>query len=387
MADIFISYARQDLDWVSKLAAHLAAAGWSVWWDSKIPAGRTFRQVIDEALEAARCVVVVWSEKALASDWVLEEADEGRKRRILVPVLKERVRPPLGFRQVQAADLTNWQGDENDQQYQSLVGDINALIGPPAKSLAGSPVARSQLPDPKLSPFGESVDPKTGIAFITIPAGEFDMGSETGESDERPVHRVRITQPFRLGKYPVTNAEYERFLKAHPQMSPPRYWTNSQFNDPRQPVVGVSWHDAQAFCQWAGCRLPTEAEWEYACRAGSKGRFCFGDDETRLGEYAWYDANSSARTHPVGQKKPNQWGLYDAHGNVWEWCQDWHGPYSEQHVSDPTGPKQGDYRVLHGGSWNRNATNLRSAFRGQTNPDYRDDYVGFRCVWLGDSSP
>jgi formylglycine-generating enzyme required for sulfatase activity len=238
-------------------------------------------------------------------------------------------------------------------------------------------------------PLEQFVDPRTGIAFITIPAGEFDMGSNDRDSDEKPVHRVRLTKPFRLGKYPVTNAEYERFLKANPKVKPPPYWNNSQFNDPQQPVVGVSWDDAQAFCQWAGCRLPSEAEWEYACRAGSKGRYCFGDDESQLEEYAWFRKNSGGKTQPVGQKKPNQWGLYDVHGNVWEWCQDWFGSdyYRRSPKVDPTGPEKGDSRVLRGGSWRGVAAYLRSAFRDCVAPGSRGYSLGFRCVGLGDSSP
>jgi formylglycine-generating enzyme required for sulfatase activity len=239
------------------------------------------------------------------------------------------------------------------------------------------------------APLEQWVDARTGLAFIAIPAGEFDMGAAQSEYDnERPVHRVRLSKPFRVGKYPVTNAEYERFLKANPNVKPPPYWTNSQFNDPQQPVVGVSWHDAQAFCQWAGCRLPTEAEWEYACRAGSKGRYCFDGDEAKLEEYAWYYQNSGNKTHPVGQKKPNAWGLYDVHGNVWEWCQDRYGEYPEVPATDPTGPAKGDSRVLRGGSWlNSLATSLRCAYRDYRTPDYRYYYIGFRCVWLGGSSP
>ena len=126
--------------------------------------------------------------------------------------------------------------------------------------------------------------------------------------------------------------------------------------------------------------MPTEAQWEYACRAGSKTRYCFGDDESKLGEYAWYDENSDDKTHPVGEKKPNAWGLYDMHGNVWEWCQDrWrHGYYKESPVDDPTGAATGSFRVFRGGSWYYPAGYCRSAYRGSVEPRDGCDNLGLR---------
>ena len=237
------------------------------------------------------------------------------------------------------------------------------------------------------APLELRVDQPTGIAFVSLPAGEFDMGSNTRHDDEKPVHRVRLSSSFLLGKYPVTNQEYQRFLQANAHAKPPDYWNNSRFNDPKAPVVGVSWDEAQAFCEWAGCRLPTEAEWEYACRAGSDGEFCFGDDESKLGGYAWYDANSGNKTQPVGQKKPNQWGLHDMHGNVWEWCQDWKAEYPKGPVTDPTGPKEGQYRVLRGGAWYDPAGYCRSACRNYVRPSSRRDDFGFRVVLASRSVP
>lgn len=223
----------------------------------------------------------------------------------------------------------------------------------------------------------EWVDPRTGIAFVGIPAGEFEMGSAKGHSDERPVHRVRVSA-FGLGKYAVTNAEYQRFLEANPAAQPPKYWNDSQFNEPQQPVVGVSWPEAAAFAKWAGGRLPTEAEWEYACRAGTQTEYYFSDDEKLLGDHAWYAKNSGGKTHAVGQKKPNKWGLYDMHGNVWEWCQDRFRKYWSEPATDPTGPETGAARVLRGGSWLYNAESCRAAVRGSDDPGYRLSYRGLR---------
>jgi formylglycine-generating enzyme required for sulfatase activity len=153
------------------------------------------------------------------------------------------------------------------------------------------------------------------------------------------------------------------------------------------PVDTVSWFDAQAFIAQLNkvegrkkYRLPTEAEWEYACRAGSTTRFCFGNYSPELEEYAWYIANSERTTHPVGQKRPNAWGLYDMHGNVWEWCQDWSGDYPEGPISDPTGAASGQARVLRGGTWLSDTDYLRSAGRVGFSPDFRYHLIGFRLA-------
>jgi formylglycine-generating enzyme required for sulfatase activity len=224
------------------------------------------------------------------------------------------------------------------------------------------------------------VDAKTGIALVRIPAGEFLMGDES-MSDAQPVHRVRIAADFYLGKYPVTNEEYGRFLKATGYREPD-YWSNRRFSQPQQPVAGVSWDDAQAFCRWAGGRLPTEAQWEYACRAGTTTAFSFSDDESRLGEFGWYDKNSGGQTQPVGGKAANPWGLYDVHGNVWEWCQDWYDAnyYRHSPKDDPPGPKAGSGRVLRGGSWLSNGSYCRSGFRSGSDPPGRYSSIGFRLL-------
>ncbi|MCC7373429.1 MAG: formylglycine-generating enzyme family protein [Verrucomicrobiales bacterium] len=235
-------------------------------------------------------------------------------------------------------------------------------------------------------PFESFVDAKTGIAYVTLPGGEFNMGSENGMDWEKPMHRVRLS-PFAIGKYPVTNAEFGRFLAANPGHPPPQYWKDSQFNDPQQPVVGVSWSDAQDFCRWAGAQLPTEAQWEYACRAGSTGEYCFGDEESLLEEYAWFTDNSEERSHAVGEKIANAWGLHDMHGNVWEWCEDaWDDhTYGKQTdvAMDPrvTAEMVGNsdpVRVVRGGSWNFVAGGCRSAYRFGWKPGLRFDFQGFR---------
>lgn len=213
---------------------------------------------------------------------------------------------------------------------------------------------------------------------VLIPPGEFMMGSNEDAGDETPAHKVRITKPFYMGVTPVTQSQYLAVTGENP----------SHFDGANNPVERVSWNDATEFCrkvsQMAGVevRLPTEAEWEYACRAGTTTRFCFGDSDNDLSDYAWYLDNSGEKTRPVGQKKPNAWGLYDMHGNVWEWCQDRYdsGYYREGGKDDPTGPQNGGRRVLRGGSWYDDASFCRAAFRFSGTPTGTCYNFGFRVV-------
>ena len=165
----------------------------------------------------------------------------------------------------------------------------------------------------------------------------------------------------------------------------------SDWEDDDRPVEIVSWNDAQEFCEKLSAlaeeraagrvyRLPTEAEWEYACRAGTTTAWSFGDAESLLGDFAWFRDNAEETTHAVGQKKPNAFGLYDMHGNVWEWCSDWHGDYASGSATDPTGPSSGSDRVLRGGSWLNPAGYCRSAFRIRFNQSRRNSNYGFRLA-------
>ncbi len=202
------------------------------------------------------------------------------------------------------------------------------------------------------------------IDFVLIPSGSFMMGDEKGDSDEKPVHKVTISKPFYMGKFEVTQEQWEAVMGSNP----------SRFKGAKNPVDRVSWEACQTFINKLNKKsadaavtfgLPTEAEWEYACRAGSTSRYGFGDSETELAKYGWFEDNAGGRTHPVGQKKPNAWGLYDVHGNVWEWCGDWYdGDYYKKSPGvDPPGPTTGASRVLRGGSWSDPAPYCRSSYR------------------------
>jgi formylglycine-generating enzyme required for sulfatase activity len=216
-----------------------------------------------------------------------------------------------------------------------------------------------------------------GMEFVLIPAGTFMMGSEDGDSDERPVHQVTISRPFYLGKYEVTQGQWQAIMGKNPSLFQ---------GGPNYPVEQVWWTDVQAFLQRLNAkeggekyRLPTEAEWEYAARAGSTTAYSFGNDAAQLKDYAWFKDNSGAKTQPVGKLKPNAWGLYDMHGNVMEWVLDWYGPYPATPVTDPQGPPSGTHRMRRGGAWNNAAAICRSANRYSA-PGFRDDFLGFRVL-------
>jgi formylglycine-generating enzyme required for sulfatase activity len=254
---------------------------------------------------------------------------------------------------------------------------------------AGSPNAAEPLP---------IITTKGGIEMILIPAGSFQMGSRHGKEGETAVHTVTVNA-FLMDRYEVTQVEYERMQFPNP----------SHFKGPTLPVEQVTWVQAAVYCntrskeeglrpcydedttacdfQADGYRLPTEAEWEYACRAGTDGDYSFGSEPRKLGEFAWFAENASKKTHPVGQKKPNAWGLYDMHGNVAEWCNDIYdkGYYSSSPATNPHGPDKGSQYVLRGGAWNSNPEALRSSSRLGENPGFSDaclarDAIGFRCV-------
>jgi formylglycine-generating enzyme required for sulfatase activity len=275
--------------------------------------------------------------------------------------------------------------------------DTAAGSAPPAVAATPAPRLSEPVPTPartadlpKLQPPSppQEITSTIGMRLVRIPAGEFLMGSPDSDrdtfSDEKPQHRVRITRPFYLGMYEVTQGQYRAVTGANP----------SHFRESDDlPVEQVSWEDGVAFCtaltdrersllDGAIYRLPTEAEWEYTCRAGSTTRYSFGDNVGRLGEFAWYGSNSGKRTHAVGQKRANAWGLFDMHGNVSEWCQDGYaaGYYKELPGADPAGPSLGVGRVYRSGSWDGNPQGCRSAYRNRGAPGDRDRHLGFRVA-------
>jgi formylglycine-generating enzyme required for sulfatase activity len=244
----------------------------------------------------------------------------------------------------------------------------------------------------------EKIRSKTGVEMVLLPAGEFLMGDDAGEDDEKPAHRVQLGA-FYIDTAEVTQASFQAMMGRNPSKSV----------GPQKPVERVSWYAAVQYCNMRsgreglqpcydlktlkcdfaadGYRLPTEAEWEYACRAGTATRWSFGDNPAELAKYGWFKGNAGGTTHPVQEKQPNAWGLYDMQGNVAEWCNDF---YSERYDAsgpskDPTGPTSGDERVLRGGSWSTDGESCRASARHSEPPGFADvcfgyEAYGFRCV-------
>lgn len=266
---------------------------------------------------------------------------------------------------------------------------FEAFYTKPTEVLTTTPKVRDDKP------------PKDGSAMVLIPAGEFQMGSNDGDPDERPVHTVYL-DAFYIDVYEVTNAQYRKFVEATGREKP-ILWRFPHYSDPEQPVVGVTWEDANAFAKWAGKRLPTEAEWEKAARGGLIGKKYYWGDEPNPPKGAGNFADLSAKeafpnwsiipgyrdgfshTAPVGCFSPNGYGLYDMGGNVWEWCADWYDPnyYSRSPKENPRGPASGQDHVLRGGSWFQDNGSTRIANRYDYSESYSINFssrIGFRCA-------
>ena len=238
-----------------------------------------------------------------------------------------------------------------------------------------------------------------GMRLALIPKGTFNMGSpptarEKGPGPE-PQHEVTLSNDYYLGVTEVTQTQYLKVMG----MNPSAFQGGKVEGDSSNyPVEQISWLDAVEFCKRLSAlpeekatgrvyRLPTEAEWEYACRAGSSAFYCFGDSATLAGDYAWIGENAEKKTHLVGQKKPNAWGLHDMHGNVWEWCWDRYGDYPKSSVVDPSGPNEGTTRIVRGGGWDGFAPLCRSAWRQDGDPTGRSDSAGFRVAMSPSGEP
>jgi len=251
----------------------------------------------------------------------------------------------------------------------------------PASKPVETPAVTLPVPPQSGQSFRDTLkDGSLGPELVQIPGGTFQMGSNDGKSDEKPVHTVTV-KSFALGKYEVTFEEYDKFCEATGRRKP----DDQGWGRGKRPV-NVSWDDAKAYVKWLSeqtgkdYRLPTEAQWEYACRAGSAGKYSFGDDKSQLGNYGWYGKNSDSKTHPVGEKQANKFGLYDMHGNVREWLEDkWHDSYNGA-PSDGSAWISGDSNshLIRGGSLYFSDDGLRCAYRFSVDTPLWDIFRGFR---------
>ncbi|MEO1994304.1 MAG: bifunctional serine/threonine-protein kinase/formylglycine-generating enzyme family protein [Planctomycetaceae bacterium] len=269
-----------------------------------------------------------------------------------------------------------------DERFPTCADFMQALSGGPAVS-QDSITARAAVPQPAQQ-LPKHLENSMGMPFVRIPAGEFDMGSDSDDSlaqdAERPQHRVRLTRPFYMGVVPITQQQFQAVTAETPA---------SPFQ-PDHPVHSITWTQAHEFCFQLGAldpdpydyRLPSEAEWEYACRAGDVKRFSFGDEISDLKDFAWFVENSNSELQAVGQKKPNAWGLYDMHGNVNEWTYDRFdlAYYEAAPIDDPHGPHSGGSRVMRGGAFNSEAGPCRAAHRGSYLESFTSLTIGFRVI-------
>jgi formylglycine-generating enzyme required for sulfatase activity len=412
MADhIFVCYARDDQEFVLKLAANLKKRGVPIWLDQwDIPPGANWNRTIDEALYECAQFLIVLSPAAVDSDevegeWVIAK----KEQKPILPILHQQCRIPRQLQVLQHIDFTS--RDPDDSTGLGQISRVLRVVEPaPAEPTRGKPkpeatkpspprlkVTRKKpvyeiavSPEPEEAPLERTFENSIDMKFVLIPAGIFMMGSpaeETERRDNEILHKVTITKPFYLQTTQVTQGQWKKVMGSNP----------SHFKKSGEdcPVDSVSWEDAQKFISKLNkmenmnkYRLPTEAEWEYACRAGTTTPFHTGDSIST--DQANYDGRYPMPGSPKGEYRkrtvkvdsfpPNAWGLYDMHGNVEEWCQDYYGDYPKGKVKDPKGPSTGEYRVQRGGSWYLDSRFGRSATRDRDFPDFRYYNLGFRVA-------
>ena len=354
---------------LAKLQQGLGVGGGETDLDAILELGRELKR---QAEELARL------RKKAEADLKRKEAELAEARRLQDEARRQRFEADYAkYQEVAANKYLN--AELKARAWQALLKNWGLPASTPAKKGLFYADGKVQIGDGiSVAAAGkEMVIPDLGLALVPIKAGSFMMG-------DAPGHKVTLTKAYWLGKYEVTQGEYEKLMGKNP----------SKFKGVKLPVDTVSWTDALAFCakltdreRKAGrlpagyeYRLPTEAEWEYACRAGAGTAYSFGDAADKLGDYAWYGENSGRTTHDVGGKKANAWGLYDMHGNVWEWCLDWYGAYTAGPATDPVGPRTGSGRVDRGGGWFIIASFCRAASRFRFAPALAFNGLGFRVA-------
>jgi formylglycine-generating enzyme required for sulfatase activity len=403
--DVFISHSSNDKQIADAMCHKLESNGIRCWIAPRdILPGVEWGDAIIQALNNGRVMILVFSSKANDSQQIVKEVDRAASKR--VPIVAFRIEDvlPLGSLEYYLSNV-HWldaMTPPMEQHLNQLVESVKRLLQLPPRqttsvpqtTAASPPETATATPPPatpisKIDEIPRTLETQVGIELVYVPPGSFMMGSEYGGlrekflGDTKPVHRVTIAEGFYMGKYQVTQAQWQALRGNNP----------SHFKGENLPVEQVDSHHASLFVRnlnekddGYSYRLPSEAEWEYACRAGTTGEYS-GD----LDAMAWYGKNSGGKTHPVGSKQPNAFGLFDMHGNVWEWVQDWyHNTYQPNSGSAPTdgsawlawvGPDKPKVRVVRGGSWKDKAQFCRSAYRFRFDPDWRIfSYVGLRVV-------
>lgn len=381
---VFLCHAHADKPAVRQLYRRLCDDGFQPWLDEEdLSPGDEWQREIPKAVRAADIVLVCLTRQSINKagyvqkeiKFALDIADEKPEGTVFViPARLEECDVPERLSRWQWVNLFDETGYA---RVQKVLASRAGQIQVPAPAAPAGPEAL-------LQPRPSKVNPDDGQPYVWIPPGEFRMGCSPGGSegydDEKPAHTVRITRGFWLGQTPVTVGTYKRFAQSTGVPMPGESGPNPEWSDSEQPMVAVTWQEATAYCEsWAKGRLPTEAEWECAARAGTA--------EPRYGQLddiAWYAGNSGNGIHPVRQKQPNPWGLYDMLGNLWEWVEDWYGEdYYRTLPSpavDPKGPPKGTQRVLRGGSWVDYPWDVRASGRLGVEPEVRYNYIGFRCA-------
>lgn len=430
MADVFVSYKREDNAIARRIVEGIRESGLTVWWDDGITPRQAWDTEIEQALAEATTVLVLWSPRSVVSEWVRTEAHYGKDHGKLIPALVEPCNLPIAFSLTQTVNLSSWTGDRSDRLWRKLLTWITDLIaaapgnGPRATDRASSPAANTYRDAVGTLPSGEPIYDGAFISPYTppgtllrdgpdmpvlrvVPPGHFLLGASYDDPDraiyETPQKSIDIPASFAIGVYPVLMAEYSRVMGtpssvAAPPPPRPRSWYDRfrppsppqpqiaapQEPQPGVPVTRVSFDDAQAYVDRLSplvqhrYRIPSEAEWEYACRAGSTTRFCCGDTlESADAAFA-----RTAGPVQVGTYAPNKFGLYDMHGNVREWTADlWHDSYdTTPQDGRPAVDGHSAMRVVRGGGWSDKPPLLRSAARMRATPSIRTEFIGFRVA-------